>query len=542
MAQDTLFQSDFLVIGAGVAGLSFALRVAELGHVNVLLKDAFKYSSTQLAQGGINAVFDEQDSFEAHIQDTLRCGYGLCHAEVVEQVVNSGPEIIDDLIKQGVRFTRDTHGLSLHREGGHAFSRVVHAKDATGSEIMRALVDQVRSHERIHVFPDFMAIDLIMQHPPGAKTIHERSRAIGAYVLDGATNRVHPFLASVTYLATGGIGKVYPYTSNPRTATGDGIVMAYRAGIPVVNMEFVQFHPTILFHHKEHCFLISEAVRGEGAILRNRDGEAFMEQYDPVLKDLAPRDVVARAIDAEIKKSGDDCVFLDLSSMSKAHIIDHFPNIYQHLLDLGLDITRESIPVVPAAHYSCGGLATDRFGGTSCHGLFAGGECTFTGLHGANRLASNSLLEAAVFARASADFVQQHQTELLVPPPQEVAPWEYHDASDEDEESLVHPLWREVRQFMWNYVGIIRTEKRLQRAIHRIEFLRREIENSYWNFKITKDLVELRNISVIAELITRSALSRKESRGLHFHKDYPKPDPAFARDTVISLATHGLFR
>ena len=534
-------QSDFLVIGGGIAGLTFALKASELGKVNLILKGSFKQSATQYAQGGINAVLSPSDSFESHIEDTLNCGYGLCDPGVVRQVVEQGPAIIDELIDYGVHFTKTGHGLSLHREGGHAHHRVVHAKDETGAAIMSALVARVREHPQIQVFPSHMAVDLILSHQTGGKSINEKTRAVGAYVLKTETSKVCAFVAPITYLATGGIGKVYPYTSNPGTATGDGIAMAYRAGIEVVNMEFIQFHPTLLFDHNINSFLITEAVRGEGGILRNIHGEPFMERYSDQ-RELAPRDIVARAIDSEIKKTAASHVYLDVSHLGKEHIVNHFPNIYKTLKRLGRDISVEMIPVVPAAHYLCGGLRVDQHGKTTCNGLFAGGECSYTGLHGANRLASNSLLEAAVLANASVAYIQAHLEQELKPCDTDIAPWTYHDNSDEYEESLVGPLWREVRQFMWNYVGIIRTDKRLARATRRIEFLRDEIESSYWDFRISRDLVELRNVSIISEIIVRSACMRKESRGLHFNVDHPAADPDQAKETVISLQKHGLFR
>jgi len=534
-----VYESEFLVIGAGIAGLSFALRIADLGKVNVLLKDEFKKSSTNWAQGGINAVLSPEDSFESHFRDTVECGYGLCDEDIVKKVVGQGPEVVQDLIDWGVSFTREGDSLSLHREGGHAHNRVVHSKDATGAAIMKALTAKVIEHPNIEVFHGHMAIDLIFSYQTGGKSINEKSRAVGAYVL--RRGEVVAFVAGVTYLATGGTGKVYPYTSNPRTATGDGIAMAYRAGIEVVNMEFLQFHPTILYNHQVNTFLITEAVRGEGGILRDLDGKAFMASYHP-MKDLAPRDVVARAIDSEIKKSGGSHVVLDVTHLPPAHIEKHFPNIKNMLESVGIDIFTQPIPVVPGAHYSCGGMRIDGFGRTNCKGLLAGGECTYSGLHGANRLASNSLLEAAVLAKASAEYIRDHREIWSVEPERDIAPWVYHDYSDVYEESLVSPLWREVRQFMWNYVGIVRTDKRLERAVRRIQFLREEIENSYWNFRISKDLVELRNISIVAELIIRSACMRKESRGLHYNADHPETDPKQAHETVISMQKHGLFR
>lgn len=535
-----VYQSDFLVIGGGIAGLSFALKAAELGDVTVVLKDEFKKSSTQWAQGGINAVLGVDDSFSSHIDDTLKCGYGICDEDVVRTVVERGPGVIDQLIAYGVEFTRGEEGLSLHREGGHAHNRVVHAKDATGKAIMAALTARVAEHPRIKIHKFRMAVDLILSHQTGGKVINANTRCVGAYVLDTHAREVSAYVAGCTYLATGGIGKVYPYTSNPSTATGDGIAMAYRAGIEVVNMEFIQFHPTLLFSHEMTNFLISEAVRGEGGILRNHSGEAFMARYSEQ-RELAPRDVVARAIDREIKETGENHVWLDVTHLGKEHILNHFPNIYNRLMQIGIDISKKWIPVVPAAHYACGGLRVDANGRTSCRGLFAGGECSYTGLHGANRLASNSLLEAAVYAHASYEYLAKHPEELLQPPT-DIAPWVYHNYSDNYEESLVSPLWREVRQFMWNYVGIVRTDKRLARAMRRIAFLREEIESSYWNFRITKDLVELRNISIIAELTIRSAGMRQESRGLHYNVDHPQTHPSLATETSISLQKQGLFR
>lgn len=534
-------KSDFLVIGGGISGLMFALKAAEVGKVNLLMKGEFEQSSTNYAQGGINAVLGPLDSFESHVQDTLDCGYGLCDERVVRQVVEQGPDTIEKLIALGVDFTHHGDELSLHREGGHAHNRVVHAKDATGAAIMAALKQQVLDHPNIEVFKWHMAIDLILSYQTGGKTINKSTRTVGAYALRTKEGRVCAFVASLTYLATGGIGKVYPYTSNPRTATGDGIAMAYRAGIEVVNMEFIQFHPTLLFHHKENTFLITEAVRGEGGILRNAEGVAFMASYHE-RKDLAPRDVVARAIDAEMKRSGHHCAYLDVTHLGKEHIVEHFPNIYNRLLSLGIDISKEYIPVVPGAHYCCGGLRVDEYGRTSCKGLFAGGECTHTGLHGANRLASNSLLEAAVYALNSFEFLQKNRDTEMMEPPTDIAPWVYHNYSDEYEESLVSPLWKEVRQFMWNYVGIIRTDKRLNRAMRRIEFLRSEIESSYWDFRISADLVELRNISIVAEIIIRSASMRKETRGLHYNADHPNMHNSKTGETIVSLQKQGLFR
>ena len=398
----TPVRSDFLVVGGGIAGLIFAIQASQMGHVSLLLKENFQNSSTQYAQGGINAVTDKQDSFQSHIDDTLTCGYGLCHEDIVKKVVEAAPDAIDNLVQYGVEFTRQADGqFDLHREGGHSFKRVIHATDATGAEIMRALKKQVLACPNITVYEGHMAIDLILSYQPGSKIIDKYARTLGAYVFQKKSGCVVPFLASVTYLATGGIGKVYPYTSNPDTATGDGIVMAYRAGIDVVNMEFIQFHPTLLYHQQKSNFLISEALRGEGGTLINHKGEDFMRKYHAKLKDLAPRDIVARAVDMEMKKNGEPHMYLDVRHLSKEHVVSHFPNIYQNLKSLDIDMTRQPIPIVPAAHYSCGGIAVGSHGQTKCRGLFAGGECTFTGFHGANRLASNSLLEAMVYAQNS---------------------------------------------------------------------------------------------------------------------------------------------
>ena len=535
-------KSSFLVIGGGLAGLSFALRMAKYGTIHLLLKEGFNQSSTHLAQGGINAVLGKDDSFESHIKDTLNCGYELCDEDIVELIVKNGPDAIKDLAHYGIKFTKNGNLYDLHKEGGHTHKRVVHSQDATGIEIMRGLVEAVKKEPNIQLFFHHMAIDLIISYSHGLRTIKKNSRAIGAYVLNAKINEVMPFLASVTYIATGGIGKVYPYTSNANTATGDGITMAYRCGIQVANMEFIQFHPTLLFHPKIKSFLISEAVRGEGGILRNQAGEAFMKKYHSKLKDLAPRDIVARAIDTEIKKSGLECVFLDLTHLPASEVIHHFPNIYDKLRAVGLDITKEYIPVVPGAHYLCGGLKVNIDGQTDCKSLFSGGECTFTGFHGANRLASNSLLEAVVQAKRSANLIQTNLDYYLTTPPTNVSVWYYHNYADENEESLIHPLWQEVREFMWNYVGIVRTNKRLERAFRRIESLRKEIEDSYWNFRISKDLVELRNISIIAELVIRSAKYRKESRGLHFNADIPKQNLTYKKNTWMSISKQGLFR
>ncbi|MCP4007862.1 MAG: L-aspartate oxidase [bacterium] len=523
--------SDFLVIGSGIAGLSFALRVAEHGSVAVVTKKGTAESATNYAQGGIAAVFDPEDSFEAHIADTLRAGAGLCDEDVVRFVVESGPEAVSSLIDLGVRFDKSENerpGYDLGREGGHSARRVLHAADFTGQEIERVLVERCESHPNIQIVPDAIGVDLVTSEKlalPGPQ------RILGAYVLSELQGEVSAFRAPIVLLATGGCGKVYVYTSNPDIASGDGIAMAQRAGASIANMEFIQFHPTCLFHPDARSFLISEAVRGEGAILRNAAGEHFMPRYDE-RADLAPRDVVARSIDFELKRSGDDCVYMDCTALDPAFLRGRFPNIYERCLSYGFDMTKQQLPVVPAAHYCCGGVRTDLRGETDIQNLFAAGEVTCTGLHGANRLASNSLLEGVVFARAAAKEAIERTRNGVEPPP-ELPPWDSGNAVDPSEAVLVNANWDEIRRLMWNYVGIVRSNKRLDRALRRIEMLEREIRHYYWDFKLTADLVELRNLATCAELITRCARGRKESRGLHYTVDYPETLEE-AEDTRIS--------
>lgn len=529
---------DFLVIGSGAAGLMFALKAAASGTVAIVTKKGLTDSNTVHAQGGVAAVLDPQDSFESHIADTLASGDGLCNESVVEHVVKSAPERIRELLELGVDFNRSGGRLDLDlcREGGHSFNRIVHAQDMTGRAIEETLEKRVRECENIALFENHAAIDLITRSTRLKRgltiTTHE-DLCYGAYVLQRQTGEIHTFLANVTVLATGGSGKVYAYTSNPDVATGDGIAMAYRAGAAVANLEFVQFHPTCLYHPKAKNFLISETVRGEGGILRNAEGRAFMADYTPQ-RELACRDVVARAIDAELKKRGDESVFLDISHRDPDFIRSRFPHLYTKCLEFGFDMTREPLPVVPAAHYMCGGVSTDIFGRTTIQHLYAIGETACTGLHGANRLASNSLLEALVYAHQAA---QKAAGELQDPGsqiPEEMPPWDDLGTMDSDEAIVISHTWNEIRRLMWNYVGIVRSDKRLARAKRRIDIIAEEIQEYYWNFKVTTNLVELRNIAVVAELIIRCAMHRKESRGLHYNIAYPyKNDKRWKKDTVL---------
>ncbi len=522
---------DFLVIGSGIAGLVFALRAACAGRVGLITKKHRADSNTNYAQGGIAAVMSAEDSFESHVHDTLVAGAGLCNEAVVRQIVREGPVLVRELIEWGVQFAQQSPGhFDLGREGGHSQRRVLHAGDITGREIERALLAVVATEPQITVFEDMLAIDLITSQKarlPG------ENRCVGCYALDEKKNDVKVFAAPVTLLATGGSGKVYLYTSNPDIASGDGVAMAYRAGCRVANLEFMQFHPTCLYHREARNFLISEAVRGEGAILRGKDGQPFMSRYHPQAE-LAPRDIVARAIDAEMKKTGAECVWLDITHKDPQFVKQRFPNIYAKCLEYGFDMTKQPLPVVPAAHYQCGGVMTDVDGRTDLPGLYAAGEVACTGLHGANRLASNSLLEALVVAhRAAAAAVREtsgRQTSIEALPA-----WESGSAADADELVVVTHNWDEIRRLMWDYVGIVRTDKRLLRARARIQNLQREINQFYWDYKVTADLIELRNLALVAELMIESALLRKESRGLHYTLDYPGLLPE-ARDTILRKA------
>ena len=514
---------DVLIIGSGASGLSLALRLADHCQVAVVSKVALCEGSTIYAQGGISAVLDARDSVESHIQDTLVAGAGLCDPEIVRLVVERGKTSIDWLQQRGVPFTevendQGTSELHLTREGGHTHRRVVHAADATGRAVETSLERHARAHPNIELFEHHNTIDLITTRKLGEDS---DQRVVGAYVLDTRRQRVLTFRARLVALASGGASKVYLYTSNPDVCTGDGIAMAWRAGARVMNMEFIQFHPTCLFHPESRSFLISEAVRGEGGRLLLPDGAPFLSRFDP-RAELAPRDIVARAIDYEMKRLGIDCVYLDITHKPADFVRSHFPTIYAHCLTLNIDITRSPIPVVPAAHYTCGGVATDRNARTDISGLYAIGEVACTGLHGANRMASNSLLECLVFAEQAAN----HMLAALPAsqPPAELPPWDESRVTDSDEEVVVAHNWDEVRRFMWDYVGIVRTNKRLERALRRVELLKQEISDYYGHFRVTSDLLELRNLVIVAELIIRSALARHESRGLHFTLDYPKPD------------------
>ncbi len=525
--------TDYLVIGSGVGGLSFAQKASRFGRVCVVTKGETIESSTLYAQGGIASVLGHKDSFDSHVQDTLEAGAGLCRQDVVERVVRAGPERIRELIRTGVEFTRRDENedeYHLAREGGHSHRRIIHTEDLTGAEVERALFAACRKNKNIEFCEHHAAVNLVTTEKlPTRKKL--RPRCLGAYVMNNKTREVHTFRAKVVVLATGGAGKVYLYTSNPDIATGDGVAMAFRAGCPVANMEFIQFHPTCLFHPKAKSFLISEAMRGEGAVLRRLDGKRFMKDYHPKAE-LAPRDVVARAIDHEMKVRGDDCVLLDITHRPGSMIKRRFPHIYNRCREFGIDITAQPAPVVPAAHYLCGGVVTGVEGATSLPGLFAIGETACTGLHGANRLASNSLLEALVMAYLAA----QRTRELVEKPMLKVSvpEWEIGHATDSDEAVVVSHNWDEIRLAMWNYVGIVRTNKRLSRAMSRINLIRDEIEQYYWDFILTSDLVELRNLALVARLIVESAVKRKESRGLHYNLDFPDPDPAFRKDTIIT--------
>ena len=527
---------DFVVIGSGIAGLSFAKKAAAHGTVAIVTKRASSDSNTSYAQGGIACVTSSEDTFDLHVKDTLEAGAGLCNEATVRTIVTEGPERIKELIDIGVHFDeREAENgereLDLGREGGHSKRRVLHARDLTGREIERALLDAAESDPNIDILENYMAVDLITSAKLGYTT---GDRCLGVYVLDEQTGEVKTLRSSRVILATGGCGKVYLYTTNPNIATGDGVAIAWRAGASIANMEFIQFHPTCLFHREARSFLISEAVRGEGAILTDSKGREFMQKYHP-LKALAPRDIVARAIDAEMKRTGEKCAYLDISHKPAEFVKERFPNIYQTCLRYGIDITRQPIPVVPGAHYQCGGVYTDINGASSLRGLYAIGEVASTGLHGANRLASNSLLEALVMAhRACLDLVKREPISPIHELQIELPEWKSGNAHDVDEMVVIYHNWDEIRRLMWDYVGIVRTDKRLLRASTRLKNLLREIQEFYWDFKVTTDLLELRNLATVASLIVDSALLRKESRGLHYTLDHLETDNArFKKNTIL---------
>lgn len=525
---------DFVVIGSGIAGLSFALKAARHGSVAVITKRKGPDSNTAWAQGGIACVISDEDSFELHVRDTLEAGAGLCDEQVVRTIVTEAPARIQDLVELGVQFDeREVSGhreFDLGREGGHSKRRVLHVRDETGKEIENVMLRELARQAHVSLLENHMAVDLITAAKLGFAS---EDRCLGTYVLDEVSGEVETIRSDRIVLATGGCGKVYLYTTNPDIATGDGVAMAWRAGVTIANMEYVQFHPTCLFHAKAKSFLVSEAVRGEGGILRNNRGEDFMKRYDP-RGSLAPRDIVARAIDAEIKRSGAQCVFLDITNKPVEFIRERFPHIYETCLRLGIDMTKQPIPVVPAAHYQCGGIRTDVNGATDLPGLFAIGEVGCTGLHGANRLASNSLLEGLVVAHRAVEVAarsRSSESQRAISLPE----WESGDVQDVDELVVIYHNWDEIRRLMWDYVGIVRTDKRLQRASARLRNLQREIREFYWNFKVSVDLLELRNLASVAALIVDSALSRKESRGLHYTLDYPnKSDREYIRNTLIN--------
>lgn len=530
------FDSDVLIIGSGVSGLSYALKVAAFATVTIVTKKTKADTATNLAQGGIAAVLSVEDSVEAHVQDTLVSGDGLCRESIVRMVAEEGPERVRELVEFGVDFKRGVDGsFDLGMEGGHSARRVAHAYDLTGKEIERALLEQVAANPRIMVLENHLAIDLLVESRAvrGGERIRRKERCLGAYVLNRESGAVEVYQSRVTVLCTGGCGKVYLYTTNPDIATGDGVAMAYRAGAQVANLEFIQFHPTCFFNWEAKNFLISEAVRGEGGVLINEQGEPFMEKYDR-RGDLATRDAVARGIDAEMKSSGADCVYLDITHKSKEFLQERFPTIYHTCARYGVDISERPIPVVPAAHYMCGGVVVDAWGQSSLENLLAFGETACTGLHGANRLASNSLLEAVVFAHRGAEMLRERIATLRAQKKVVVDPWKTGGASALDEWILVNHNWDQLRRMMWNYVGIVRNTKRLNLMQRRLQWLLDEVNEHFYDYLLTPDLVELRNLAVVADLIVRSATHREESRGLHYTLDYPHRDDAeWAKDTVL---------
>lgn len=533
------FQHDVLVIGSGAAGLTLALTLPSHLRIAVLSKGDLSQGSTFWAQGGVAAVLDDTDTVDSHVEDTLIAGAGLCREDAVRFTVEHSRQAIQWLIDQGVPFTREDEsaredgGFQFHltREGGHSHRRIIHAADATGAAIFNTLLARARQRPNIELLEQHVAVDLITERKLGLPG----QRCLGAYVLNRSSGEVDTYGARFTVLASGGAAKVYLYTSNPDGACGDGIAMAWRAGCRVGNLEFNQFHPTCLYHPQAKSFLITEAVRGEGGLLRLPSGERFMQRFDQ-RAELAPRDIVARAIDHEMKRLGIDCVYLDISHKPAEFVKSHFPTVYERCLGFGIDITRQPIPVVPAAHYTCGGVVVDRHGHTDVPGLYAIGETSFTGLHGANRMASNSLLECFVYARSAAEDMLGQMEQI--PVPDSLPTWDASQVTDSDEDVIIAHNWDELRRFMWDYVGIVRTNKRLQRAQHRVRLLLSEIDEFYSNYKVSRDLIELRNLAQVADLIIRSAMQRKESRGLHYTLDYPDTLPE-AHDTILVPPTFG---
>ncbi|MDI6528265.1 L-aspartate oxidase [Pseudomonas otitidis] len=533
------FQHDVLVIGSGAAGLTLALTLPSHLRIAVLSKGDLSQGSTFWAQGGVAAVLDDTDTVDSHVEDTLIAGAGLCREDAVRFTVEHSRQAIQWLIDQGVPFTREDEsaredgGFQFHltREGGHSHRRIIHAADATGAAIFNTLLARARQCPNIELLEQHVAVDLITERKLGLSG----QRCLGAYVLNRSSGEVDTYGARFTVLASGGAAKVYLYTSNPDGACGDGIAMAWRAGCRVGNLEFNQFHPTCLYHPQAKSFLITEAVRGEGGLLRLPSGERFMQRFDQ-RAELAPRDIVARAIDHEMKRLGIDCVYLDISHKPAEFVKSHFPTVYERCLGFGIDITRQPIPVVPAAHYTCGGVVVDRHGHTDVPGLYAIGETSFTGLHGANRMASNSLLECFVYARSAAEDMLGQMEQI--PVPDSLPTWDASQVTDSDEDVIIAHNWDELRRFMWDYVGIVRTNKRLQRAQHRVRLLLSEIDEFYSNYKVSRDLIELRNLAQVADLIIRSAMQRKESRGLHYTLDYPDTLPE-AHDTILVPPTFG---
>ena len=530
------FQHDVLIIGSGAAGLTLALTLPDNLRIAVLSKGELTNGSTYWAQGGVAAVLDHSDTVDSHVDDTLNAGAGLCREDAVRFTVEHSREAIEWLIEQGVPFTRDEEhdredgGFEFHltREGGHSHRRIIHAADATGAAIFNTLLERTRERGNVSLLEQRVAVDLITEHKLG----REGRRCLGAYVLNRRSGEVDTHHARFVILATGGAAKVYLYTSNPDGACGDGIAMAWRAGCRVGNLEFNQFHPTCLYHPQAKSFLITEALRGEGALLRLPNGERFMPRFDP-REELAPRDIVARAIDHEMKRLGIDCVYLDISHKPADFVKSHFPTVYQRCLEFGIDITSQPIPVVPAAHYTCGGVLVDQAGRSDVEGLYAIGETSFTGLHGANRMASNSLLECFVYARSTAADIVANLDKVAMPA--DLPSWDASQVTDSDEDVIIAHNWDELRRFMWDYVGIVRTTKRLQRAQHRVRLLLDEIDEFYSNYKVSRDLIELRNLAQVAELMILSAMARKESRGLHYTLDYPDLLPE-AQDTILQPA------